>query len=153
MARAAIRARRAGDGNGEWSLMILESKNKAFTLVELTMVVVIMGIIAGFVLPNFQKSVVRGQVRQVRNNLMAIQAGQEMYMARTGSYFGAAANLAAINTGLGLNLISAASDITYSCLAGYSCSAVKTGSWGFTMTVTQAVGTPTCTPTGAQDPC
>ena len=45
---------------------------KAFTLIELMIVIVILGIIAAFALPGFTKSIEKSYVRDARNNLMAI---------------------------------------------------------------------------------
>jgi prepilin-type N-terminal cleavage/methylation domain-containing protein len=62
-------------------------KGKAgFTLVELAVVVVIIGVLAAFAAPRFLASVERSKAAEAFNYLSAIQAAQERYHARQGTY-------------------------------------------------------------------
>ena len=57
-----------------------------FSLVELAVVVVIFGVLAAFAAPRFRASVERSKASQAFNYLAAVQAAQERYHARRGTY-------------------------------------------------------------------
>ena len=57
-----------------------------FTLVELAVVIVIIGVLAAFGVPRFLESVERSKASEAFNFLSSIVAGQERYHARQGSY-------------------------------------------------------------------
>ena len=61
-------------------------QRRAFTLVELAVVVVIIGVLAAFAVPRFLASVERSKAAEAFNYLSAIQAAQERYHARQGTY-------------------------------------------------------------------
>ncbi len=119
----------------------------AFTLVELMVVVVILGVVAGFAIPNYTKSVERSHRKDAESNLKMVHAAQQMYAARNDDSYWSGGNLAAINSTLQLNIV--ANGKTYTCTGGgtaFSCTAVR-GAW--TVTITQASTTPTCAPSGS----
>ncbi len=64
----------------------MEKKRHGFTLVELAVVVVIIGVLAAFAVPRFLASVERSKAAEAFNYLSAIQASQERYHARQGTY-------------------------------------------------------------------
>ena len=64
-----------------------------FTLVELAVVVVIIGVLAAFAVPRFLASVERSKAAEAFNYLSAVQAAQERYHARQGTYASAVADL------------------------------------------------------------
>ena len=122
------------------------SRNNAFTLIELMIVIVVLGIMAAFAIPNFTKSLDRAYARDARNNLMAIHAAQQIYHAQNGTYWPAGGDLVAINNGLRLNVI--ANGVTYTCDGGgslsFTCSAVR-GSLSVTVDQNPLSSTnPTC---------
>jgi Tfp pilus assembly protein PilE len=55
-------------------------------LVELAVVVVIIGVLAAFAVPRFMASVERSKAAEAFNYLSAVQAAQERYHARQGTY-------------------------------------------------------------------
>lgn len=57
-----------------------------FTLVELAVVIVIIGVLAAFAVPRFRASVERSKAAEAFNYLSAIQAAQERYHAKQGTY-------------------------------------------------------------------
>lgn len=57
-----------------------------FTLVELAVVVVIIGVLAAFAVPRFMASVERSKAAEAFNYLSSVQAAQERYHARQGTY-------------------------------------------------------------------
>ena len=59
---------------------------KGFTLVELAVVVVIIGVLAAFSVPRFLDSVERSKASESFNYLSAVRAAQERHQARQGTY-------------------------------------------------------------------
>ncbi len=100
--------------------------NKAFTIVELMIVVVIISIMASFGVPNFAKTINRAKAKDAINNLNIIHAANILYRSRAGANLSTAANLGAINTALTLNI--SANGSTYACDAANTCVATGPGS-------------------------
>jgi prepilin-type N-terminal cleavage/methylation domain-containing protein len=59
---------------------------KGFTLVELAIVIVIIGVLASFGVPRFRDAVERSKAGEAMNYLSAIRSAQERYHAREGTY-------------------------------------------------------------------
>ena len=121
---------------------------KAFTMVELLVVMTIIGLIAAFGTPSFLKAIARAKSRDALNNMTVIHAAQQLYKVNNTNYL-AAANLAAINngtSGLGLNLISR-DNTAYACTTA-NCTATPTDSaFGVTAVLASAISStnPLCT--------
>lgn len=60
---------------------------KAFTLMELVIVVITISVIAVFAIPNFKKAVDRRYESSIVLDLTAINAAQEIYKSRYGAYY------------------------------------------------------------------
>ena len=76
---------------------------KGFTLMELMVVVIIIGVIAAFAIPNYSKSVQKAHERDMLAQLTSIHASNLLYRSYAGKYWnttGVSQGLAAINSGL-----------------------------------------------------
>jgi type IV pilus assembly protein PilA len=65
---------------------IIAIRKTGFSLVELAVVVVIIGVLAAFAVPRFRSSVERSKAAEAYNYLSAVQAAQERFHARQGTY-------------------------------------------------------------------
>ena len=69
------------------SRSVISSKaRKGFTLVELAVVIVIIGVLAAFGVPRFLKSVERSKASEAFAFLSAVRSSQERYLAQYGEY-------------------------------------------------------------------
>jgi prepilin-type N-terminal cleavage/methylation domain-containing protein len=121
-------------------------RKHAFTMLELMVVVVIVGIIATFAIPNYTKSVDQSYEKDAVNNLTLIAAAQQFYFTNNNQYLAAGANRNTINSALKLNILP--NGFTYSCPSGgasYDCRATRvSGTNPFELKVTDTVPTPCC---------
>ena len=62
------------------------SNNQGFTLVELAVVVIIIGVLAAFAVPKFRDAVERSKASEAFNYLSTVRASQERYHARNSTY-------------------------------------------------------------------
>ncbi len=62
------------------------TKSKAFTLIELLIVVAIIGILAAIAVPNFLQAQIRAKVAKAVSNMRSVETGLEMYYLDKGSY-------------------------------------------------------------------
>lgn len=118
---------------------------KAFSLMELMIVVVIVGVIALFGIPNYQRTIDIAVAKDAVSNLKLIAAAQQRYLARNSSYYPSSAttvDVHSINDELKLN-ISQQQGVTYSCTnTAPQCSATRTG-WTYSITLPTSL--PVCT--------
>ena len=59
---------------------------RGFTLVELSVVIVIIGVLAAFAVPRFRNAVERSKAGEAFNYLSAVRSAQERYHSRQGTY-------------------------------------------------------------------
>ena len=116
---------------------------------ELMIVVVIIGIIAAFGIPNYQKSIQKAHERDTVAQLTALHAANLLYRSYDGAYWdtgGTDQNLAQINSTLSINIIAnAGTAYNYNSANGSAFTATAT--WAaYTLRVTQA-------PIGTTNPC
>ncbi|CAN5816293.1 hypothetical protein BH23PLA1_BH23PLA1_00990 [soil metagenome] len=72
---------------------LIRSGRRGFTLVELAVVVVIIGVLAAFGVPRFLQSVERSKASEAFGYLSAVRSGQERFHAREGTYADVITNL------------------------------------------------------------
>src|SRR2546421_8036627 len=66
--------------------LLLNRGRKGFTLVELAVVIIIIGVLAAFAVPRFLDSVERSKAAEAFNFMSAVRAAQERYQVRQGTY-------------------------------------------------------------------
>lgn len=88
-----------------------------FTLMEITVTIIIIGILASIALPNYSKTVEVAHVNDATVNALALHAAQMAYRSEFAGFYppgvGTEADLNVINNDLGLSII--ANGFNYSC--------------------------------------
>ena len=103
----------------------------SFTLIEISVTLILVAVLAGIALPQYFKARERTLVEQTKLNLKTIHAANSVYEERSGQYWppdNSSYLIDSINTDLGLNIIPPSS-VQYSCSgtdgSAYSCTAVR----------------------------
>ncbi len=91
------------------------TNTRGFTLIELMIVIVIVGILFAIALPSYQSSVLRGHRADAQGILMDISAREERFMAQNNTY------TTDINTAAGLNMGTTTSNNGYYNLSVAAC--------------------------------
>ena len=116
-------------------------KNKhGFTLTEIMVTVIVVGLIAGFAVPNYSNGIKRNHERDAIAQLTALHATNKIFQAQNQSFFvGSGLSMDQVNTGLGINLIANGKTFSYtSDGATYTATFVLSGGSSFTARVTGA---------------
>lgn len=125
------------------------SNKKGFTLIEIVIVLVIVGVLAVIAIPNYFNLLNQGAAKAAQNNLISIYNAQKTnylsatgngtYCISTGPPGHDCSNVAAINTDLSLNIVD--NNFTYNCQQGgapdngFKCIATNTSGSGITLTL------------------
>ena len=130
--------------------LCIQNSLKAFTLIELIVVVVVISMVAAFAIPNYQKAIRRAHERNAILHLTTIHGANEIFRAGNREYWiDPDADLAEINAGLSINIIDNEMEYVYGGDAdNYTVMAIWTGTSSFTARVNQGAiggGNPCCT--------
>jgi type II secretion system protein G len=101
-AAEGVAARQRGRGHGSQQFKEKHMRaqvRKAFTLVEILIVVVILGILAAIVVPQFTTATQDAQGGNIQTQLSTIQQAMELYKAKNNAYADISANWDALTTG------------------------------------------------------
>lgn len=113
---------------------------QGFTIVEITVVIIIIGVAAALVLPNLTTPAEQSKASNAQHNLLAIYSAQQNYRNNNGT-FASIATLALINTSLSLNIPDDGSYL-YSCSnadpSGFSCTASRNSAANLVLIVKNA---------------
>ena len=120
--------------------MKIDNKKIGFTILETMIVLIIVGIIASFAVPNYARSIEHGYERNARVNLMSMQSSSKIIQARTGAYpIFTTSNIEAINSNLSLSIDDNNFNYTYtSDGTALNITAVRAASADYTLTITGA---------------
>jgi len=114
----------------------MQKSQYAFTLIELMVVVILLGIIAAFGIPNFSKMQERVDEKDGAYNLGTIASAMEMYRVRNEGYPVGSGGLNFINAELSLGIIE--QNMVYNCTSTnlpapgpgtFLCDALSTYGW------------------------
>ena len=124
-----------------------------FTIMEILITVLIVGIIAAFAIPNYGKSVDQTHRQDAIMQLSAIRTANQVYYARTSTYWPSTSThpVGEINTNLSLSLIE--NGKTFNCDGNgttFTCSATRTGATTVTVTESALSTTNPGCPSGTQ---
>jgi type IV pilus assembly protein PilA len=90
------------------------NNSRGFTLVEIMIVVVIIGLLAAMAIPAFQKVRANSQNKAVTNNLRQLSSGAEQYYLENGVTTVASADLVGTNSTQYVKVVSTVAKETYS---------------------------------------
>lgn len=113
-----------------------------YNLIEIIIVVIIVGILVTFAMPQFSKTRERAFDAEAKANLRLMQAAEKIYKMEIGGYYGPSNVIAAINTNLKLSL-PATSKWNYSITAAGDAAAARAGG-GRTWSLLIGADDPTC---------
>ncbi len=111
---------------------------KGFTLIELIIVVIVIGILATVAVPQYLKAVERAKGGKARHALGVIAQAEKMYRADNDAYVDAAK--AALNNAAGLGAYVEMADISGD--GDWDCAVTGASATAFLATCTRAAGTP-----------
>jgi type II secretory pathway pseudopilin PulG len=122
-------------------------------LIELVVVIIIFGVLAGIIAPQYNRSRERAFDKQARTILTLIRAAQKAYwLTQEGYYAPGTTTIGAINTNLNLNLPNDGNWGSYSITgaSGFTASVQRDrGGYDRTWTITAATENATCSPSAS----
>lgn len=113
-------------------------QKKGFTLIEIVVVLIIIGILAVIAVPNYTTMLEQGMAQSAANNLMIIANAEKVYYFANGTYcssLNGCSTLNGINTALNLNITDSNYKYNGSRLGPYA-----DGSYSFMLTANRSAG-------------
>ena len=121
-------------------MKVLRGSERGFTLIEVLIVVVIIGVLAALVIPRFVSTPEKAIVAEANQMLGSIVRAQQAIADGGAAFVGAGTLTTANFTSLGMSIPSSASKFVYACTSP-TCTAARTPSGGSSSTLTLNVGT------------
>jgi prepilin-type N-terminal cleavage/methylation domain-containing protein len=84
--------------------MVMKQPGRAFSMVELIVVVLIIAILVAFAMPQFTSTRERAFDNEAKANLKLIQAAEKIYRMEIGGYYGPEGDIAQMNSVLRLSI-------------------------------------------------
>jgi len=110
----------------------MDKRLKAFTIMEVLIVVILVGVVAAFAIPNYNKGLEKSDEREAVSNLRLIAQALEVYNFRNRQYPSAnMPQVSDINTTLDLGILER--NVDYSCTtpgANVRCTGTSNYGWG-----------------------
>ena len=131
--------------------------NKGFTIIELMVALIIIGVLVSLAIPGFSRTKERAFDKEAQIGLNLIAAGEKMYRVRIGSYYPSSGTVdkSDIEDNLQLDLSSSSWEYNITGLGGtnYNATAVRNGpaSWGRQWLI-NATGDLSCVPCASCEP-
>ena len=110
-------------------------KRKGFTLIEVLIVVIILGILATIAVPQFTKIVTKAKASEATTNIAAINTGLEIWKLEHSGNYPSYATAALLNTGLDITIT--ADEFTYAVTGGATYVVTATNATDGTIIYTQ----------------
>ena len=129
----------------------LFKKTPGFTLIEIMVVVIIIGILAGLAIPNYVNTREKAFDKEAISGLKLIRAANRQYYAANDKYFpasGTTVGLAAINGNLAIALTGTSWTYSLTCFGGGGINATAVRNGNRTWWVTNDSAEPACTGAG-----
>ena len=131
--------------------------NKGFTIIELMVALIIIGVLVSLAIPGFSRTKERAFDKEAQIGLNLIAAGEKMYRVKIGSYYPSSGTVdkSDIEDNLQLDLSSSSWEYNITGLGGtnYNATAVRNGpaSWGRQWLI-NATGDLSCVPCASCEP-
>ena len=102
---------------------------RGFTLMEVLLVVVVLGVLAGLAIPNYRKTVEKAKSSEAVSNLKTLHLGEKIYFVDNSAYYGPNSDLAQINQNLNIDISEEHYDvaITAASASAYTATASRIG--------------------------
>lgn len=79
-------------------------RQNGFSLIEVLLVMMVLGVVAGLALPNYMLSIEQSKSNEAKVNLYTIYSAQKQYLIDYGSYWNGGAAVAAATVNVNLNI-------------------------------------------------
>jgi len=124
--------------------MRCNDRQKGFTLIEILIVVVIMGVLAALIIPRLSNGPEKAMVGEANQMIGALMRAEQEHFDTTGSYLALGGNGDTNWPLLGLTAPAAVAKFTYKCDAASTCTAYRTANTNNTVIGTYTTNVISC---------